>query len=139
MEELFKFAEKHWILSIIIILGMLDPGIVFIFLWDSNMFWSEDMLKLLILSSAIMCVLYVYNFILVYIGHLVKPIEKSIQGMEMEKMIFPIICAMIELGVVVFFKLFTPFGMVVTKECGIWITLIVSVIFQISYRYIQKK
>ncbi len=138
MEEIFKFIEKHWILSIIIILGMLAPGIVFIFLWDADMFWTEDTVKVLLLSSGIMCTVYVYNFILLYIGYLMKPIEESIYNMGTGKLLFPVICAIAELGVAVYLKLFSPFGVVVTIEVGIQIVFLVSIFIQILYTLVLE-
>ena len=129
MEEIFKFVEKHWLLTIVIILGMLAPGMIFIFLWDAKMFWEEDILKVLLLSSGIMCTIYIYNFLLLYLGYLIKPIEESIKNMGMERIIIPIMCSCIELAMVIFVKIYLVSFITVTKEKAILIIFIVSALF----------
>lgn len=139
MEEIFKFIEKHWILSIIIILGMLAPGIVFIFLWDTDMFWSEGTAKVLLLSSAIMCTIYVYNFVLLYIGFLLRSIEKSILNLGLERLVFPIVCACIELATVIAVKFFLSDYVVMTKEKGVSIIFFMSSVLLMGHILVQLR
>jgi Mn2+/Fe2+ NRAMP family transporter len=64
MDELFKLLVKKVNYVAIIILGFIIPGNVLIFVWNQDLYFEIDIIRLLVLSFGIAFIVYVPNFIL---------------------------------------------------------------------------
>lgn len=105
MDELFKFLAEKVNYVAVIILGFIIPGNVLIFVWNQELYFEIDIIRLLILSFGIAFMVYVPNFILTTLFITIKSIltegnkeqkcnENGMQKRNMTELISMIIAPM---------------------------------------------
>lgn len=120
MDELFKFLAEKVNYVAVIILGFIIPGNVLIFVWNQELYFEIDIIRLLILSFGIAFMVYVPNFILTTLFITIKSIltewnkeqkcnENGMQKRNMTELISMIIVPMFlefcEIGVYIYSKI----------------------------------
>lgn len=120
MDELFKFLAEKVNYVAVIILGFIIPGNVLIFVWNQELYFEIDIIRLLILSFGIAFMVYVPNFILTTLFITIKSIltegnkeqkcnENGMQKRNMTELISMIIAPMFfefcEIGVYIYSKI----------------------------------
>lgn len=62
MEELVKFLTSKIGYTLVFILCIFAPGNLFIFIWNQELYFEMDIIRLIILSLIIPCIVYTINF-----------------------------------------------------------------------------
>lgn len=120
MDELFKLLAEKVNYVAIVILGFIVPGNVLIFVWNQDLYFEIDIIRLLVLSFGIAFIVYVPNFILTALFVAVKSIltesdkeqknnEDEQQNRNMTELIsviiVPIVLEFCEIGAYIYSKI----------------------------------
>lgn len=147
MDRLMDFLIKKAPYVLVIILGFIAPGNVFLFIWNRSLYMEMDVIKLLILSFGITYIAFIPNSvlgILVYFIH--KKREKENQFTTKFQFIFytsfTMILTVIELLTYIFFKLCgskqTLSSFVIEFGIGIGIAIIILLLYKFSQSMLYK-
>lgn len=108
MDKLVEFLTDKIGYTILIVMGFLLPGTLFIFVWNRQIYLEMDIVKLVLLAFAISFMLFAANFICTTIVFSIQ--EKARQKEETWRTFlgFPIFVCDLEMSVAMIHKLNCP-------------------------------
>lgn len=108
MEKLFEFLTQRMGYAIAVILGFLFPGMLFIFIWNRQLFLDMEIIRLIILALSISFMIALSNFIVTSIIFMIRE-KVGLDAAEPEVIfIVPIFISDLEMTVAMIYKLSNP-------------------------------
>lgn len=86
MDKIIEFLTSKIGYTLVVILGLLFPGMLFIFVWDRQTYFELGIIRLLILSLSISFSIFICNFLITTYAFM-KQEKAGISKMELEEII----------------------------------------------------
>lgn len=108
MNALVKFLTDKIGYTVLIILGFLFPGILFVFVWNRDLYLEMELIKLILLALSISFMIFMANFVFTTVNSAMQYAIGRDKDDLHTILGFPIFVSDIEISAAMLYKLYNP-------------------------------
>lgn len=139
MDKLVEFLTEKIGWTVLVILGFLLPGSLFVFVWDRALFLEMELIRLIILAASISFMIFAANFIVIsYCAYKEDKEEQKRADLEL-LIVLPVILADLEMSVAMLYKINNPQYTVCQFLNHVVIVLLFILVIELVELFVKKR